>query len=117
MINAGGRSCSFELRLCVPAAGAVCGCDPGPGTAGRPIRRRRSSQTAGITACGVISLRMNEALLSNGVCGTHRKPAKFTRLSHVCLQPAQPAQHLFLIGGNNAADWLDTVDIFTVCFA
>jgi hypothetical protein len=32
----------------------------------------------------------------------------------IALQPAQPAQHLFLIGGNNAADWLATVDIFTV---
>lgn len=31
-----------------------------------------------------------------------------------CLQPSGPTQHLYLIGGNNSKDWLDTVDIFTV---
>lgn len=30
------------------------------------------------------------------------------------LQSSGPTQHLYLIGGNNSRDWLDTVDIFTV---
>lgn len=109
-----GQTATCSNVLCTAAAGAVCACSPSAGAAGGSAswRSRRPSSRP---STGWQTLLIHHATGPRWVLDTfHGMLCRGPRFCCVCLQPPQPAQHLFLVGGNNAADWLDTVDIFTV---